>query len=459
VAKTAGLYAIAMLSCSLLAQTQSHLPSESQLAETAARGRALAEYDAAAWHATDAVTPLHPEKSTVQRYVAHKADGAWVVAWGRFNDARTKFLIVYEARQKGDSNDYTVTKHDPPLTDGDAYFHSARAHQLATEEFFRETKPQRPYNISVLPGARGQWYVYALPAQTESAVLPYGGDVRYTVSADGTEILEKRQMHKSVLEETIGDSTDFGFHTHVLSDVPEDSDVFYALTRKAPQGEWIGTKDYFYEVRLPGSLKYLGTTAEMVKRLQDSNVKSVGEPYKAMVLSAAQRLLVGASSGNPLEAFTSFSGSRCTGGTLWLKFAITLHNVGERKIILYKDPLRNSQARFGATEAEVLSGKFEKLAFFSPEKVDFSDKNSFMMLSPGMGYSRVQEYPILGLDLKSSAAAQFLFFTWPLGEEREVDIQRSRWESTGYLYADTIAAIPTPIKVDPKLLKDCPRTK
>jgi hypothetical protein len=36
-----------------------------------------------------------------------------------------------------------------------------------------------------------------------------------------------------------------------------------------------------------------------------------------------------------------------------------------------------------------------------------------MMLSPGMGNSREQEYPILGLDLKGKAAVQFLFFTGP----------------------------------------------
>lgn len=457
--KTASLCAVAVLSCSLWGQTQPHPASESELAETAARGLALTEYDAAAWHASDALMLLHPETNTLQRYVARKVDGVWVVAWGRFNDARTKFLIAYEARQKGDSNDYTVTKHDPPLADSDAYFHGARANQLATEAFLREAKPQRQYNISVLPGVAGEWYVYAIPAQTDLAVLPYGGDVRYLISADGTKILEKRQMHKTVLEENIGTHPEFGFHTHVLSDIPEDSDVFYALTRKAAHGEWIGTKDYFYEIRLPGSLKYLGTTAEIVKRLRDNNMTTLDESSKAMVLSSAQRLLEGAFSSNPLEAFTSFSGARCTDGTLWLKFAITLHNIGEQKIILYKDPVRNSQGRFGATETEILSGKFEKLSFFNLEKTDFSDKNSYIMLSPGMAYSREREYPIPDLDLNGKAAVQFLFFTWPIGDEREVDPQRSRWEGTGYLYADTITALPAQIKVDTALLKGCPAKK
>jgi hypothetical protein len=72
-----------------------------------------------------------------------------------------------------------------------------------------------------------------------------------------------------------------------------------------------------------------------------------------------------------------------------------------------------------------------------------------------MGNSREQEYPILGLDLKGKAAVHFCS-SLGLGEEREADAQRSRGEGTGYLYADTIAALPTPVKVDPQQLKDCP---
>jgi hypothetical protein len=457
-ARIARICAIAALSCTLWAQTQAHIPSEAELAETAARGRSLAEYDAAAWHASDAVMALKPDTSEVQQYVARKTDGAWTVVWGRFNDARTKFLIVYEARQKGDSDDYIVTKHDPPIEDGDFYFHAVKAQELARTDFLRESKPQRPYNVSILPATNGQWYVYAIPAQTDATVLPYGGDVRYVVSADGTQILEKRQMHKTVLEERISKTLEFDYHTHFLSDVPEDSDVFYALTRKAARGEWIGTKNYFYEIRLPGSLKYLGTTAEIVKLLQDGKAPVPEGPYPAVLLSSAQSLLEGTSSGGPLEVFTSFSGARCTDGTLWLKFAAVLHNVGEKKIILYRDPLRNSQARFGATETEVRSGKYEKLVFFTSEDVDLSRDDSYIWLSPGMEYKHEQEYPMLGIDLKGKGAVQFLFFTWPFGEEKQIE-QRSRLEGAGYLYADTILASPIALTIDAGLLKECPPKK
>jgi len=262
-----------------------------------------------------------------------------------------------------------------------------------------------------------------------------------------------------VLEENAGGPPELGFHTHVLSDAPEDSDVFYALTRKATRGEWIGTKSFIYEFRMPGSVRVLGRTTDVVKLLQDHDDHMLDEPYKSMILASMQRLLVGTSSGSPLEAFTVLAGVRCADNTLWLKFKSTIHNVDDRKIILYRDPLRNSQARFGGSTAEIVAGKYEKLVFATLEKVDLSNNESYMMLAPGMLYSHEQEYPMLGIDLKGKAAVQFLFFTWPLGQEGQTDAQRARWESTGYLFTDSVVADPSPLKIDRDLLMNCRPTK
>jgi hypothetical protein len=55
-------------------------------------------------------------------------------------------------------------------------------------------------------------------------------------------------MHKTILDIDYGPSgkikkTEAGFHTHVLSNVPEDSDVFHVLTRKPSVPEYVGTMD------------------------------------------------------------------------------------------------------------------------------------------------------------------------------------------------------------------------
>jgi 8-oxo-dGTP pyrophosphatase MutT (NUDIX family) len=59
------------------------------------RGRLLAEYDQAAWHATDAVVALHPDQSAVRGYLARRrADGLWEVVFGRLDPARNAFVIA-----------------------------------------------------------------------------------------------------------------------------------------------------------------------------------------------------------------------------------------------------------------------------------------------------------------------------------------------------------------------------
>lgn len=107
--------------------------------------------------------------------------------------------------------------------------------------------------------------MYFLPAQTKDWIFPLGADVRYRISEDGHGIGEKRQMHKTVLE---FDSKNLpkgvkkieqSFHTHVLSNTVEDSDVFYVLSRKPAIPEMIATMDKrILEVEVDGTIRDRG---------------------------------------------------------------------------------------------------------------------------------------------------------------------------------------------------------
>jgi hypothetical protein len=210
--------------------------------EVTARGRMLYECDQANWHATDAVQALKPPLESVGRYIPRKADSVWTVAFGHLNEARDKFVVAYEATQGATLQEFTVKKLDPPRQDASFYLFAARALDTALKDFRGE---KRPYNAAVLPATDDQLYVYVMPAQTKDDVYPLGGDVRYLISPDRNTIVEKRQLHKTILENPgtppKGGKTVAGFHTHVLSDVPEDTDVFHVLTQKPPTPEYIGT--------------------------------------------------------------------------------------------------------------------------------------------------------------------------------------------------------------------------
>jgi hypothetical protein len=257
------LVGVLLISCLSLAEKEKKikagpLPSADELAAITARGRILAEYDVAAWHASDAVVELKPDKTVSPFYIARQTANGWEVAFGRLSESRDRFLIVYQAFQGAMPVEFTVKKPDPPVEDHGFYLAAAKAIETASRDF---GKPSRAYNTYVLPTESGQLYVYLLPAQTVNGIYPLGGDVRYTITPDGGAIVEKRQMHKTILEFDMNDASkrmtkvESGIHTHVLSSLPEDSDVFYVLSRKPLIPEYIGTMDKkIYVVQVDGTI-------------------------------------------------------------------------------------------------------------------------------------------------------------------------------------------------------------
>lgn len=254
--KKRSIIVTALLLLAGFAFAASTIDSGAIMPETTARGRALYEYDQAAWHATDAVQATNPPQQALGRYIAYKSDGRWTVAFGHLNARGDKFLITYEALQGATAQEFTPRKLDPPREDTSFYLWAAKAMDLALQDFHGE---QRQYNIAVLPAASDLLYVYIVPAQTKDGIYPLGGDVRYLVTANGSSILEKRQLHKTILEVSPGSvpkdaAATAGYHTHVLTDVPEDTDVFYVLTREPSQPEFIRTKDKTYEISIDGTI-------------------------------------------------------------------------------------------------------------------------------------------------------------------------------------------------------------
>ena len=248
---------------------RSPLPTEGGLLEITERGRMLAEYDAASWHATDAVMALKPGEGKIRRYLARKLDSKWVVVFGRLNETGDKFLVSYEATAAEAPEQFSVNVYDPPQEADGFYLSAARAFETAVAAF---TAEKRPYNGAVLPTKSGQLYVYIYPASAERNVYLLGGDARYLVSEDGSKILESRRLHKTILEYKVpskaaeskdGYSGVMGFHNHVLDDVPEDTDVLFAMTRKPSMPETIITWEYTYTVYPDGTIKYEGESAKM----------------------------------------------------------------------------------------------------------------------------------------------------------------------------------------------------
>ena len=235
-------------------------PTKEELDAITERGRMLYEYDQAAWHASDAVQTANPKTVEGQRYIAKKENGRWRVVFGKLNEERNRFGVMYEAMQQEQPREFAVRKEPAEREDDGFFLFAARAIEATMKDFGRAS---RPYNVAVLPATAGQLYVYLYPAQTKARVYPLGGDARYLMSADGMAIVEKRQIHKSILEIAApphGKQAAAGAHTHVLSDVPEDTDVFHVLRQDPPLPEFVGAGRFVYQVMTDGTIRIVKET-------------------------------------------------------------------------------------------------------------------------------------------------------------------------------------------------------
>jgi len=214
------------------------------------RGRALYAYDQAAWHGTDAFFALKPDTNGLAHYICTKTATGWLVMFPKWNEAHDKLLVVYEAMET-EPGRYEARKYDPPKEAGSDLAAQERALELALADF---QPPNRPYNTAVLPAPEGNFYVYLYPGQVKDTIWPLGGDVRYRISPDGKQIVEKRQLHKTILDLETKPNAVGGYHTHILTDVPEDTDVLYVLTRRPSMPEYIGAGKRVFAVNADGTI-------------------------------------------------------------------------------------------------------------------------------------------------------------------------------------------------------------
>ena len=178
-----------------------------------------------------------------------------MASFGELSDDRSRFDISYEAVEQATLRAFDVQKEPVERHDEGFFLLAARAIDVAIRDFGGS---MRLYNVAVLPAAADQMYVYLYPAQTKAGVCRLGGDLRYLLNSDGTRILEKRQMHRTIIEKQVSRQVKkvvAGYHTHVLSDLPEDTDVFHVLTQDPPVPEMVVTPHFVYKVATDGTIR------------------------------------------------------------------------------------------------------------------------------------------------------------------------------------------------------------
>lgn len=246
------LWALFALSPPLLS---SHAGVEHPFVDVTSRGRLIAEYvravhTAVEWTRIESAVVGTPGL----HYLARRGETAWVVKIGTLDPKRESFLVRCEVSEPLENPSPEVKCGDKAREDTGFFMRGAKAIDLAWDDFRGNG---RQYEAVILPHGDRGLYVYFLPAQTIPGRYEFGGDIRYLVSADGTSVLDKHSMHKSIIQFAVSDGSRVpaaGFHTHILTDVPEDSDISYVLLRKPSIPEFISTPTGKYVVQTEGTV-------------------------------------------------------------------------------------------------------------------------------------------------------------------------------------------------------------
>jgi hypothetical protein len=185
------------------------------------------------------------------------------VDFGTLDPAGTTFLTTIEAVSP-DGQHFTAKRLTPARSD--TGFLVAAAHAIQTAEAAFKYVSGAKYDVAVIPNPDTTMYVYLYPAQTNAKIFPLGGDERFTLSADGTKILDAHRMHNSILARPADAGQDApqnahllaGYHTVVVENVPQDTDVFHVLARKPPLAEYVSAQGQLYLINTDGSIEYKG---------------------------------------------------------------------------------------------------------------------------------------------------------------------------------------------------------
>ena len=234
------LLAICLCAAAAVANCQS-ADLKATLAGITQRGRDLYAYDQAATFGTDAIFALKPNTEGLTHYICMRTAKGWRVIFPKWNEANDSVAVAYDAVETAPGK-FEAHKFDPPKVGDKQLQTSELALELVIHDF---QQPKRPYNTAILPAPGGNFYVYLYPGQIKNNTWPIGGDTRYTISADGKKIIDKRPLHKSILDAQTkaGSNEVAGYHFHVLTNLPEDTDVLFVLSRKPSMPEYIGIED------------------------------------------------------------------------------------------------------------------------------------------------------------------------------------------------------------------------
>jgi len=188
--------------------------------------------------------------------------GETKVVYGRLGQNRQTYFIDFAVT--GAPGRMAIKTYNPPLEVQGYFLRSARALTTA-----RTASGDKSLSYLVLPldDKQSRFYVYFYPRATEQNYL-LGGDIRYKVVLDGesSELVETKKLHNAILTYQVKKNARTGYHSAVLDEKPEDTDVLHVLTRQPCLPELVSTGHYVYRIDTDGHIKFIDSISHLKQK-------------------------------------------------------------------------------------------------------------------------------------------------------------------------------------------------
>lgn len=202
------------------------VPAEiaNQILSLERRGAELYQNERAAWVATDMLFASNPDRNKLGVWFTEKEGDAWYVYFGQYIEEVKKFKAgyVFVCTESGNCRRADVNHQTENTNQFAAAVVTAR----------RVLKKHTPYNVNVLREIDSTITVYLTPGSADPNVVLLGGDYKITLSADGSQILNIKKLHYTIIEMARlikGKEARAVAHVHITSDLPSATDVALIL--------------------------------------------------------------------------------------------------------------------------------------------------------------------------------------------------------------------------------------
>jgi hypothetical protein len=245
-------------------------PSKEEIGKIEDRGREIASYEKAAIKSTDLLLASKPDKSKLGSYLAVKQNNNWLVYFGKNTDKDFEIQYIYfcpegrfsEMKGLNQSEIEKGIKQSFP----ENLYQLAKDIDVAFKSIASDAKFPR-YNTNVFREEDDTITVYLTPGNEDPKIIGIlGGDFKISVSKDASEVIRKEKLHASYLKLTTPPKDVAGsYETHVLGDLPTETDVALIILNPVLAPHFITGKTWMSKIDADGKITILGRTEGVLK--------------------------------------------------------------------------------------------------------------------------------------------------------------------------------------------------